>query len=380
MESSYAVRRALSALGKKTAYVSPGKMPKFAAETFPAGAKLDCSGFIYWCLRFTSPIPESRMVDHPLYKKVNGGWFETTAIYRDGKESTGYFREIQPAVGAFLVFPDYRGSDGHTHDGHIGMVTEIDPTKFGLARVRKIIHCSLGGWRNHGDAIRETGPEIWLNGHDSICVWYEGFADQPKFGTDSLSHDAELLAASPGGPGETENDTPNYRSLTANGFFSSAPFDLSIPRAIRTNNPGALNVTKWQRAFPGFVGVTAPDAKGNVTSIYVSPENGIGAWHHLFTDRYGYGANGQFTLQELAGRYAGIDDLDHPAVKGYVAGWLKWSPGLANQPEIQLSDDNDMVLLARGMFSHEAGRRSPLHDDQVVEGLRLKRAGKLPSE
>lgn len=378
MESSIAIRRAISGLGKKTVYSSPGRGPKFAAEAFPEGIKLDCSGFIYWCLRFASPVAESRMVDHPLYKKVNGGWFETTAIHRDGKESTGYFREIEPVVGSLLVYPDYRGADNRAHDGHIGLVTQIDPSKKGLARVRKIIHCSLGGWRNHGDAIRETGPELWTARSSSICIWYEGFADRPSTEAAHVDDFALIAPASAGGAGDAMEALPNYRSLTENGFFSSAPFDLSVPRAIRTNNPGALNVTKWQRAFPGFAGVTAPDSKGNVTSIYVTPEHGIGAWHHLFTDRYGFGEQGRFNLTTLAGRYAGIEDLDHPAVRAYVAGWRRFAPALANLDELHLDNDEHMVSLAKGMFGHEAGRTSPLHDSQVVEGLRLKRADKLP--
>ncbi len=84
------VARACSALGKKTVYESPGVIPSFAAIDWPKGARIDCSGFVDWCLRFT----ESRRVDHPLYKKVNGGWFETTAIHADGNDSTGFFLEL----------------------------------------------------------------------------------------------------------------------------------------------------------------------------------------------------------------------------------------------------------------------------------------------
>jgi hypothetical protein len=34
--------------------------------------------------------------------------------------------------------------------------------------------------------------------------------------------------------------------------------------------------------------------------------------------------------------------------------------------------------LARAMFCHEIGGASPLHDDQIITGVSLKRAGELP--
>lgn len=172
---------------------------------------------------------------------------------------------------------------------------------------------------------------------------------------------------------------PNYRSLTPGGFFSSDPNDLSVKRSIRTNNPGALNISAWQRTFPGFAATTQPDAAGNVTAIYVTPEHGIAAWHHLLTDRYGYGANGTLVVKDLARRYAGVASETDPAVRTYLVGWKRWS-GNALEPttSLRLNDDADMVKLAMGMFGHEIGRATPLKEDQVTTALTLKRSGTLP--
>jgi len=369
-------------------------MPPFAAANFPPGGQLDCSGFVYWCIRFLSSPPESRVVEHPLYKKINGGWFETSAIHADGLADTGYFRKMEAIIGSFLVYPDYRGADGKMHDGHIGIVTAIDPAKSGIARVKKVIHCSLGGWQKKGDAVQETAPDPWLAHSDSIAVWYEGFSDAQTLvgpgensgidmtyvgpGAVTRSGRTYIGPASAGGPKEFQNKAPNFRSLTDGGFFSDDPYDLTVPRAIRTNNPGALNVTPWQRAFAGFVGETAPDHAGNVTSIYVTPEHGIGAWHYLLTDRYKIGEDGAITLPRLAKHYAGISDENDRRVKSYVVGWTKWAPKLSTTASLALSNDADMLLLARGMFCHEAGRPSPVGDEQIVNALALKRAGKLP--
>jgi D-alanyl-D-alanine carboxypeptidase len=172
----------------------------------------------------------------------------------------------------------------------------------------------------------------------------------------------------------------NFRSLTPGGIYSSEPFDLSVKRSIRTNNPGALNATKWQRNFPGFAGITQPDGAGNRTTIYATPEHGIAAWHHLLTNIYGYGQDGAIRIQALARKYAGVDDEDHPAVAAYVAGWGKWSgKKLTKASEVRLDQDPDMLLLAKGMFGHEAGGKAPWHDDQVINALTLKRNGKLPA-
>ncbi|MFZ6750091.1 CHAP domain-containing protein [Undibacterium sp. Ren11W] len=168
MNVSTVISRAMSGLAKTTAYKSPGKMPSFEASSWQENGACDCSGFVDWCLRF-SP---NRVVDHPLYKKINGGWFETTAIHADGLASVGYFSQLETAKpGAMLVYPDYIGSDGKKHDGHIGIVIEVNGS--GVRGVSKIVHCSMNGWTNKGDAIQATGSEPWQAHVNSIIVWFE---------------------------------------------------------------------------------------------------------------------------------------------------------------------------------------------------------------
>lgn len=185
--------------------------------------------------------------------------------------------------------------------------------------------------------------------------------------------------ASASGTGSEVLAAPNFRSLVKNGFFSATPYDLSVPRSIRTNNPGALNISKWQKTFPGFAGTTQPDHAGNVTAIYVTPEHGVAAWHFLMTDRYGYGDHGKFSLIDLALKYSGLHDPHAATVQEYVKGWKAFAHGALDAvAQLQLDDDANMIALARGMFGHEAGKKSPVRDDQVVEALRLKRANLLP--
>ena len=170
MKAETIVARARSALGRKTRYESPGVSPDLAASSWPvSGAHTDCSGFVAWCMRMP------RAIDHPFYKKVNGGWFETSGIYADGLASVGFFTELdKPRVGSLLVYPDSKSASGKIHQGHIGIVSSVAPSGSGVTAVEKVIHCSAGGWKRSKDAIQETTPVAWLANPKSIIVWLDG--------------------------------------------------------------------------------------------------------------------------------------------------------------------------------------------------------------
>jgi D-alanyl-D-alanine carboxypeptidase len=165
----------------------------------------------------------------------------------------------------------------------------------------------------------------------------------------------------------------SFGTLVKNGWFSATPDDTDISRAIRTNNPGALNVSTWQRTRPGFVGQTPADAAGNFTAIYRTPEQGIAAWYFLLFDRYGFGKTGRFDLAFLARKYAG-QNASPAEVKAYTDGWSKWSNGaLQLDTVIHFALDEELLDFAKAEFAHEAGAVSPLHDDQILYGFALGR-------
>lgn len=181
-----------------------------------------------------------------------------------------------------------------------------------------------------------------------------------------------------GAPGK-ERQTA-FGSLVAGGFFSADPTDMSVPRSIRCNNPGALNFSDWQAARPGFAGQSQPDGSSNhnITAVYFTPEHGVGSWFHLLDDRYGLGAGGSFSIQTLARRYAGADSGS--LFESLISGWVALSRGtLTRNSVIDITDDDAMLGLAKAMFHNEAGRPTPLHDDQIMFALRHERAGTLPA-
>lgn len=165
----------------------------------------------------------------------------------------------------------------------------------------------------------------------------------------------------------------------AGGFYSADPDDLTVRRSIRTNNPGALNISEWQKKLRGYVGFTFPDNSPdkNRTTIYRTPEHGVAAWYVLLADRYGFAKTGSFTIERLARKYAG-SGASEAAVSTYVAGWRKASGNqLEGSTIIKLSSDNELLTLARAMFHHEIGKKSPLSDAQIKYGISHQRAGTL---
>lgn len=152
---------------------------------------------------------------------------------------------------------------------------------------------------------------------------------------------------------------PNYRSLVPGGFYSSNPFDHSVPASIRCNNPGAINGASWEKNFPGYVD-TVETTAGNKTTIFEAPEYGVAAWWELLRR---YAAAGATTVGEIINRYGGGQDYSE-----YLA-FVAARTGFASGKEISLDDDDDLLTFAKAMFRYEAGRETPLSDEQIRYGV-----------
>ncbi|MDB5693034.1 MAG: hypothetical protein JWO81_2097 [Alphaproteobacteria bacterium] len=353
---------------------------------------------------------------------------DPTAVNHDLSLLAPRFRA---AVEASLVKCKAAGLDAMVFEGFRSSVRQAFLFAQGRTRPGKIVtraSTSLTSWHGYGlavDVIHRTGfwepfgkdarkNEQWFGDVAAIfkatgCNWGGDWTapDTPHMqwgrcpasptpsiramisarGVAAVWAAMQADAAAPPGPspasavvgGAVAAPSPPYASLVPGGFFSHDPFDLTVRRAIRTNNPGALNISPWQRAYAGFKDVTKPDSAGNVTTIYRTPEHGVGAWLHLFTVRYGFGPGGSPTLQELALKYSGETDPAAAAVRTYIAGWAAASGGTLNAAStIRLDQDHDVLPLARAMFHHEAGKPSPLSDAQILFGLDGERAGTLP--
>jgi hypothetical protein len=312
-------------------------------------------------------LPQSRF-NYALFSGREALMLAGGAADRDHSQTVrfGSDGELVEAVQDALLKHGYdvgnAGVDGDLGFGTLTALRQFQAAKFGSVGVDLVVGPSTGA------ALGLAWPKV----NSPAPAWVTPINEPPG------PAPVAPRPASAHGVAVTEPQ-PNFRCLTTGGVFSATPFDLSIKRSIRTNNPGALNITKWQRNFHGFAGVTQPDGAGNRTTIYVTPEHGIAAWHHLLTDVYGFGEQGKLKLLTLARRYAGVAEDDHPAVKSYLAGWGKWSgKKLTKSSELKLDDDPDMTLLAQAMFGHEAGGKPPWPDKQITNALTLKRNRKLP--
>ena len=169
MKPADVIARARACLGQSCRYgLGKGGMNPKADWPWDSEVRLDCSGFVAWCLEV------SRKTDNPWYVEQNGGWLETSAIVRDCETPFGFFALVnrthaQP--GDLLVYGDRKSAaTGKSVQGHVGIVTEADNRG-----PRRVIHCSRGSERKYGDAIAETDT-LWWSLADGIvarCAWVE---------------------------------------------------------------------------------------------------------------------------------------------------------------------------------------------------------------
>jgi hypothetical protein len=165
MLASVMLERARGCLNRETVYkLGKGNFSNKNPQ-LEIGKECDCSGFVAFCMMF------NRKTDHPMYVKVNGGWFDTTAIHHDLENSQGFFDPLTTAKpGAIVVYPDANG-----HQGHIGIVVEASGS--GVKGITKVIHCSSGNFKSNGDAIRITPPAVFVARKDSLIGWYGGLSE-----------------------------------------------------------------------------------------------------------------------------------------------------------------------------------------------------------
>lgn len=155
MTRDLAIARARSAVGHGTTYaLGKGgfKPERVHPWTLDLDSRLcDCSGFVAWTLGV------SRQNPHPAMP-----WLETTAVAHDAMGGSNLFAQVpweDALPGDVLVWGDSKGKQGH-----IGLLVSRD-TEGPLT----VIHCSRGNYSETGDAIRETGVDLFKR-HDAIAA------------------------------------------------------------------------------------------------------------------------------------------------------------------------------------------------------------------
>jgi len=113
----------------------------------------DCSGFIAWAIGIPRELPPK-----------SGKWLSTDQYWAGGKPvKSNLFTQktlSEAAVGDLLVYPDSGGGQGH-----IALINQMDVNMPSF-----IIHCSSGNYKNFNDAVRITGPNVFLAGNHNTRV------------------------------------------------------------------------------------------------------------------------------------------------------------------------------------------------------------------
>jgi LysM repeat protein len=150
------IQRARTAIGKKIKYTlgAGGINPSLELPT--SNNECDCSGFVCWVLGL------SRKTTIPFYQKF-GGWIYTDSMEVDVNSSAGIFEKINiPEVGCIVVY------GAGPKIGHVGIVSEVENEK-----MKKVIHCSSGNYKNYHDSIQETAPTVF-NRADALWGRFSG--------------------------------------------------------------------------------------------------------------------------------------------------------------------------------------------------------------
>ncbi|HEU4455412.1 MAG TPA: peptidoglycan-binding protein [Longimicrobium sp.] len=172
----FTMQRAKGALGRKTVYkLGLGGMDPNA----PLTRSCDCSGFVAWSIGIPRQLPPGK-----------GGWLDTDAYWAGGKGvRPGLFTEVARSdakPGDVYVYPDANGKQGH-----IGIITEVGPSG-----PTKIVHCSSGNWKRHGDAVRETDCGLF-DRHQGARVMRIDYTALKAFGGGGASPSAPTAPAAP---------------------------------------------------------------------------------------------------------------------------------------------------------------------------------------
>lgn len=170
------LERARSQIGLGTLYrFGGGKIIPSGMDCRDELNGCDCSAFICWALK----VRKYQGNEFWWLAALNGGWMNTDGIWIDargdgdrpkpsGPLTTGCFTEIhEPRPGCVAVYPASWVSKLPGPDvGHIGIVTEAQDRNHW-----KVVHCSNYNYQTYRDAIRETGPESFLNRKALLFAW-----------------------------------------------------------------------------------------------------------------------------------------------------------------------------------------------------------------
>lgn len=162
------LERARSQVGLGIRYKMGGGTSKAARHTC-ADTKntCDCSSFVCWALGIdkNGSYPYLRPPGNP--PDPSGDWYGTDQIWEDAvRLRLGQFQQIDtPVPGCVIVFPTTWKSGKARPAGHCGIVSAV-----GRGQSLRVLHCSSGNFKAHGDAVQETNAGVFTDPR-TVFAW-----------------------------------------------------------------------------------------------------------------------------------------------------------------------------------------------------------------
>lgn len=179
-----------------------------------------------------------------------------------------------------------------------------------------------------------------------------------------LGANIDPVPSRPAGPMAGLGPAPQAQPQPSAGLGAG---NKSLPRAMRLNNPGAIEDGPYAKSMPGYAGSDGRYA------VFDSPEAGYGAMNRLldtYTSKHGLN-----TVAGIINRWApaSSDNNDTSGYTAYVAKRLGVDPNAPIPPEARSG-------LAQAMAYYENGREVPMSGGQAaISSATQPRAGLAPS-
>jgi len=261
--------RARSQIGKSIKYKMGRGVHKASGHTCADGDnQSDCSAFVCWALGVDKLGDYPWLVPAGEERDPEGEWYSTDNIVDDALHfDVGFFdRTDEPRAGGVVVYPTRWKTGKASPAGHCGIISAVDSS----GRITKVIHCSSGNYRTAGDAVQETGPEVFSSNDSTVHAWCSSVFDTAATAEESLAHPVRFCVVATGAQGKS----------IAEKAREFADLDLIARRVVVVGDPdypSSADIQQWtaNTPQPGAV-VLRPD--GSLYKVLDVTKAADGLW------------------------------------------------------------------------------------------------------
>ena len=129
----------------------------------------DASSFVCWALGVDKLGSYPYLLPPGQASQPTGECYDTDGIWNDAVHiSLGLFQKVdRPARGSVVVYPTTWKGEKPTPEGHVGIVTNVAAS----GAVKNVVHCCSANFKETGDAVQETAPDVFTSNPRTIYAW-----------------------------------------------------------------------------------------------------------------------------------------------------------------------------------------------------------------